>query len=110
MAITGTPPIVIVGLSTVRPLPAAPLAGRAANLNLGTILTRRLMIRGTMMRSRSGREKAAVTEAFARDVLPMLERGDVSPVIDRVFPLEQIREAHELMESNQTFGKVVVAH
>ena len=86
------------------------LAGRAANLNLGTILSRRLTVRGTTMRSRSAREKAAATEAFARDVLPLLERGDVRPVVDRVFPLEKIREAHELMESNQTFGKVVLAH
>ena len=86
------------------------LAGRAANLNLGTILTRRLVVRGTMMRSRSAREKADATEAFARDVLALLERGDVRPVVDRVFPLDQIREAHELMESNATFGKVVLVH
>ena len=86
------------------------LAGRAANLNLGTILTRRLMVRGTMMRSRSAREKADATEAFARDVLPLLERGDVRPVVDRVFPLDQIREAHELMESNASFGKIVLRH
>lgn len=84
------------------------LAGRAANLNLGTILTKRLTIRGTMMRARSAVEKAAATAAFARDVLPLLERGDVRAVVDRVFPLEQIREAHELMESNATFGKVVL--
>ena len=86
------------------------LAGRAANLNLGTILTRRLMVRGTMMRSRSAREKADATEAFARDVLPLLERGDVRPVVDRVFPLDDIRAAHELMESNATFGKIVLQH
>jgi len=84
------------------------LAGRAANLNLGTILSRRLTIRGTVMRARNAREKAAVTEAFARDVLPLLERGEVHPVVDRVFPLEQIRDAHVLMESNETFGKIVL--
>jgi NADPH:quinone reductase len=84
------------------------LAGRSANLNLGTILSRRLMIRGTMMRGRSAREKAAATEAFARDVLPLLERGSVRPVIDTVLPLDQIRDAHALMESNATFGKVVL--
>jgi NADPH:quinone reductase-like Zn-dependent oxidoreductase len=61
-----------------------------------------------MMRGRSAREKAAATEVFARDVLPLLERGDVRPVIDRAFPLEQIQEAHVLMESNTTFGKIVL--
>jgi putative PIG3 family NAD(P)H quinone oxidoreductase len=84
------------------------LAGRAASLNLGTILARRLTIRGTVMRARTAREKAAATDAFAQDVLPLLERGEVRPVIDRVFPLEQIREAHTLMESNETFGKIVL--
>jgi NADPH:quinone reductase len=85
------------------------LAGRSGALNFGTILTRRLTIRGTVMRARSAKEKAAVTDAFARDVLPLLERGDVRPVVDRVFPLEEIRQAHTLMETNQTFGKIVLS-
>ena len=84
------------------------LAGRTTNLNLGTILQRRLTIRGTVMRSRSGAEKAAATEAFVRDVLPLLASGVVTPVVDRSFPLEQIAEAHRLLASNQTFGKVVI--
>lgn len=84
------------------------LAGRSATLNLGTILTRRITIRGTVLRSRSAREKAAATEAFARDVLPLLERGVIRPIIDRVLPLDRIREAHGLMESNETFGKIVL--
>ncbi len=88
------------------------LAGRAATLNLGAILSKRLAIRGTVLRSRPAREKAAATDAFARDVLPLLERGEVRPVIDRTFPIEQIGAAHALLESNETFGKVVltVAH
>jgi len=84
------------------------LAGRSATLNLGTILTRRLMIRGTVLRSRPAREKAAATDAFIRDVLPLLQRGVVRPVIERVFALDQIGEAHTLLESNETFGKVVL--
>lgn len=84
------------------------LGGRSATLNLGTILTRRLTIRGTVLRSRTGQEKAAVTEAFARDVVPLLERGVVAPVIEQVFALDRIRDAHALLESNATFGKVVV--
>jgi putative PIG3 family NAD(P)H quinone oxidoreductase len=84
------------------------LAGRAANVNLGTILQRRLTIRGTVMRSRSAQEKAAATAAFVRDVLPLLDSGVVRPVVDRTFALEQIGEAHQLLASNQTFGKVVI--
>jgi NADPH:quinone reductase len=84
------------------------LAGRSANVNLGTVMTRRLTIRGTVMRSRSVREKAAATEAFERDVVPLLESGKVRPIVDKVFPLERIGEAHALMESNATFGKIVL--
>ena len=92
--------IVLVGL----------LAGRSATLDLGSILNRRISIRGTVLRSRPAAEKADATAAFARDVLPLLEHGQVRPVIDRVLPLERIREAHELLESNRTFGKVVLEH
>ena len=86
------------------------LAGRSATLNLGTMLSRRLTVRGTVLRSRPASEKAAATDAFVRDVLPLLERGEIRPVVDRVMPLEQIREAHALVESNETFGKIVLRH
>lgn len=92
--------IVLVGL----------LAGRSATVDLGTILSRRIVVRGTVLRSRPAIEKAEATAAFARDVLPLLQSGAVRPVVDRVFPLEDIREAHELLESNATFGKVVLRH
>ena len=92
--------IVLVGL----------LAGRSATLDLGTILRRRISIRGTVLRSRPSIEKAEATSAFARDVLPLLERDEVRPVIDTVVPLDEIREAHLRLESNATFGKVVLRH
>jgi NADPH2:quinone reductase len=84
------------------------LAGRSAQVNLGTVLTRRLTIRGTVLRTRPAREKAAATLAFARDVIPLLESGALRPVVDHVLPLDKIRDAHALMESNATFGKIVL--
>lgn len=84
------------------------LAGRSASLDLGAVLSKRITLRGTVMRSRSGPEKAAATQAFERDVLALLARGDVKPIVDRIFPMDQIREAHTLLESNETFGKVVI--
>ena len=86
------------------------LAGRSATLNLGSVLNRRVTIRGTVLRARTDAEKAAVTAAFVRDVLPLLERRAVRPVVERVFPLAQIADAHTLLESNRTFGKVVLTH
>ena len=84
------------------------LAGRSAEVNLGTVLTRRITIRGTVLRSRPAVEKAAATAAFAREVLPLLANGRVRPVIDTVLPLERVAEAHALLERNGTFGKVVL--
>ena len=84
------------------------LAGRTANVSLGTILSKRIMVRGTTLRSRGPVEKAAATQAFAHDVLPLLERGEVKPVIDCVYRFDQVREAHQRMESNASFGKIVL--
>ena len=86
------------------------MAGRDASLPLGVILGKRLTIRGTVLRARPLEEKVAVTRAFAAQVVPLLARGVVRPVVDRVFPLEQVAAAHRHLESNTTFGKVVLEH
>ena len=84
------------------------VAGREATVSLGEILSKRLTIRGTALRSRTTAEKAEATRLFARDVLPHLASGAIRPVIDRVLPLARIREAHEAMARDETFGKIVL--
>jgi len=84
------------------------VAGRSATLPLHLMLAKRITLRGTILRARSVDEKATVTRKFADEVVPLIERGLVAPVIDSVFQLDQIREAHARLESNETFGKVVV--
>lgn len=84
------------------------LAGRAATVNLGSILSKRITVRGTVLRSRTVEEKAAVMRAFERDVIPLLESGAVRPVIQKIMRLDEAAEAHELMESDSTFGKIVL--
>jgi putative PIG3 family NAD(P)H quinone oxidoreductase len=83
------------------------VAGSKTNVDLYQILRKRLHVIGTVMRSRSLEEKISMTAAFAADVVPLLAQGAVQPVIDSVFPLEQIQDAHRRLESNETFGKVV---
>ncbi len=82
--------------------------GRTAEFNLGTALAKRAKIIGTVLRSRSVEEKAEATQAFARDVLPLLANGKIKPNLDKVFQIENVREAHEYLESNASFGKVVL--
>jgi NADPH2:quinone reductase len=85
------------------------VAGAQTQLDLRRILTRRLTIRGTVLRARPLEEKILATRAFATEVVPLIARRVVRPVIDSVFPLSEIADAHRHLESNATFGKVVVA-
>jgi NADPH2:quinone reductase len=84
------------------------MAGAKSEIDLGLLLRKRATIIGTMLRGRSIEEKAAATQVFASAVLPLVSRGAIRPVIDRVYPIEQIRDAHERMESNASFGKIVL--
>ena len=79
-----------------------------ADVDLSQILRKRLHIVGTVMRARSLPEKIATTSAFAKVVVPLLANGTIQPVIDSIFPLEKIQDAHRRLESNDTFGKVVL--
>lgn len=84
------------------------VAGGKADVDLYQILRKRLHIIGTVMRARSLPEKIATTRAFADEVVPLFANDTIHPVIDSVFSLEQIQDAHRRLESNETFGKVVL--
>jgi NADPH:quinone reductase-like Zn-dependent oxidoreductase len=84
------------------------VAGRVSTIPTGMVLGKRLTLRGTVLRARSIDEKREVTAAFARDVVPLFASGALRPTIDRIYPLAEIRAAHERLASNATFGKVVI--
>src|SRR5882672_1558299 len=83
-------------------------AGSEAKLDLSSVMSKRLTIVGTMLRSRSAEEKATATRLFAEQVVPLLADGTITTVVDRVYKLEEIREAHARLESNESFGKIVL--
>ena len=83
-------------------------AGRKAEIDLGLVLRKRATIIGTALRGRSIEEKAEATRRFAAHVLPLVARGVVRPVVDRVYPAGDIRAAHQHLESNRTCGKIVL--
>ena len=85
------------------------LGGAQTSIGLGILLGKRLRVVGTVLRARPLEEKAAATQLFAERVVPQLARGLIRPVVDRVFPLEDLAEAHRYMESDQNFGKIVIA-
>ncbi len=86
------------------------LSGARTDLDLGLLMRKRLRVHGTVLRSRPLEEKAALTQDVARHLLPLFESGRLLPVVDRVFPLAEVAEAHRYMESNANFGKVVLRH
>ncbi len=84
------------------------MQGSKAELDLMHVMTKRLTITGSTMRPRTSAEKAAIAAALKQKVWPLLASGKVAPVIDRVFPLEQAAEAHQLMESSAHIGKIML--
>lgn len=84
------------------------VAGGGCELESRHMLSKRLQIRGTALRNRSFQEKIKVTQSFAAEVVPLLGDGTLRTVIDSVFPMSQVAQAHARLESNETFGKVVV--
>lgn len=84
------------------------MGGSTVEFNIGLLSRRRLRVHGTLLRARPLEQKINVTQAFAHRFLPMFERGTIRPVVDRVFDLEQVADAHSYMESNANFGKIVL--
>jgi NADPH:quinone reductase len=83
-------------------------SGAKAEFNLGIALAKRLTIIGTTLRARSDVEKAVATANFAKDVLPLIASGKIVPNLDKVFAVADVQKAHEYLESNESFGKVVL--
>ena len=85
------------------------VSGARAEVDLSRLMRSRATLIGTVLRARSLDEKIAATRAFERDVLPLMAAGAVRPVVDRVFPFEDAAAAHRYLESNESFGKVVLS-
>jgi NADPH:quinone reductase len=84
------------------------LAGGQATLPILTVMQRRLRLFGTVLRTRSAAEKASATDAFVRDVVPLLADGTIAPVIEAVMPLAQATEAYDRLASDATVGKIIL--
>ena len=91
--------IVLVGLT----------GGASTTMPLGLLLTKRISLTGTVLRSRPLEEKLAVTQRFGREVLPFLASGAVRPVIDSRYALADVADAHRHMETNANVGKIVLS-
>jgi NADPH:quinone reductase len=84
------------------------VAGRQTQVDLGTVLTRRLRITGTVLRSRPPEEKMALTQAAEKSLVPLFKSKALAPVVDAVYPMIEAREAFARMARNDTVGKLVL--
>ena len=84
------------------------MGGSTTEIDLGVVMRKRLQIIGSVMRPQSLDEKIAITQRFVQRWLPALKEGTLQPVIDSVYPLAQVREAHQYMEANRNFGKIIL--
>jgi NADPH2:quinone reductase len=84
------------------------MGGGSTPVNVGKLLPKRAALIGTVLRARPLEEKIAITQRFAREMLPLFEDGRLRPVIDSRYPLDRVAEAHEHMEANANVGKILL--
>jgi putative PIG3 family NAD(P)H quinone oxidoreductase len=84
------------------------MGGGTTPVNVGLLLGKRATWVGTTLRTRPLEEKIAVTRRFAAEVLPLFASGALRPVIDSIYPFDQIADAHRHMEANANTGKILV--
>src|SRR6202008_3746158 len=79
-----------------------------AEIDLDALHSKRLKLFGVSNKLRTAPQRAATVEGFKRDFLPLFASGKIKPLIDRVYPFDQLPEAKRFMESNAQVGKIVV--
>jgi len=84
------------------------MGGSKSEINLAPLMVKRQQILGSVLRSRPVNEKTSITEQFSQDVLPLFSKGHIKPLIHQILPLEQVAEAHRIMETSAHFGKIVL--
>ncbi len=82
--------------------------GPKTEVNLLAIMLKRLTITGSTLRARDTQFKSNIAKQLLKQVWPLLQSGKIKPVIDSTFPLKQADKAHQLMESSQHIGKIIL--
>jgi putative PIG3 family NAD(P)H quinone oxidoreductase len=85
------------------------IGGHQAELSLRQLMARRLTITASTLRARSVEEKAVVSDALRRDVLPGFADGSLRVVVDSIHDLDHVVDAHRTLEAGQHVGKVIIS-
>jgi len=84
------------------------MSGAKAEINLGLLVGKRLLVQGSTLRARPLAEKGALIESFLARFGEALEAGRVAPVVDGAMPMADIEKAHERMRASEHVGKIVL--
>ncbi len=84
------------------------ISGIKAELNLALMMVKRQQIIGSVLRSRPVSEKGEIAAEFVRRAMPKFADRTIVPIIEKVFPLDQVADAHRMMEEDKHFGKIVL--
>ena len=84
------------------------LRGPKTELDIDSVMRRRLTLTGSTLRPRSAEFKGYIAKNLREKVWPLIEAARIKPQVYKTFPLEQAAEAHRLMESSQHIGKIVL--
>lgn len=82
--------------------------GNSSEINLWSVMAKRLTITGSTLRSRDDDFKGQIAQQLRQQVWPLLENGRIKPIIDSVFPLASAEAAHQRLISGQHFGKIIL--
>lgn len=82
--------------------------GKVEEFDLRKILTKRLQVIGSTLRSRTRDYQIRLTQDMAAFAMPLFENGTIKPVVDSVFDWADVAEAHRYMEANKNIGKIVL--
>jgi len=86
----------------------AVLGGWNTELDISAVMGKRLTLTGSTLRPRAVAFKGAIAKSLRENIWPLVEAGQIKPVIYKTFPLAEAREAHRLMETSQHIGKIVL--
>ncbi|BDV44153.1 NADPH:quinone oxidoreductase [Geotalea uraniireducens] len=84
------------------------ISGIKAELNLALMMVKRQQIIGSVLRSRPVKDKGEIVAEFTRTALPKFADRTIVPIIEKVFPLDEVVAAHRMMEEDKHFGKIVL--
>lgn len=84
------------------------LGGRTAEIDLGQVLGKSLTLKGTRLRGRPVPEKLEIVRRFRERFWPLLVKGDLTPIIDTTFPIQEAGRAHQYVKENRNIGKVIL--